>query len=135
MLTGPDLLRVIADQIEAHPEKYTQDTWGSFGNEEVALPFLKVAERMAINDCGTQGCIAGWAAAFNVMDPVIRKWLSDDNNNMTYLGAELLCISESEASSLFDLTWKPAQGLTVSDALRRIADGASVDEVSFGECF
>lgn len=131
MLTGPDLFRVIADQLEAHPEKYDQGTWGVDDTKEISEhDFFTVAERMAVNGCGTRGCIAGWAAAFNITAPQVAEPIRSGVYDISKIAAELLELPQSQANELFDEHWKPRRDLTVSEALRKLANGATVDSVS-----
>jgi hypothetical protein len=46
------------------------------------------------------------------------------------MGAAALGLTSDEGRVLFNQAWAPASGLTVPDALRRLADGASLLGVS-----
>jgi len=96
-----ELLRKIADQIEQHPESYDQ---GCFWNP--------------VRECG---CIAGWAWKLRRKSRWRASCTEPLSVSLGIDGPELL---------LFEDFWRPRKGLTVSDALRMIADGASVAEVS-----
>lgn len=98
-----EMFRRIADQIEKEPEKYNQRTYGW--------------------SCGSPRCIAGWALVFSGKQPsgVLRP---------AQKAAEILGINDREMRTLFIESWTPIRGLAVPDALRQIADGASVASVS-----
>ena len=104
------LMLRVADEIEQHPEQYNQKDW--------KVPWVG-------GGCLTAYCIGGWAchltsnaepAAGVEVEPVARR---------------LLGLSYDEADRLFDACWEPREGLSVSDALREIAGGASVEFVSW----
>ena len=44
---------------------------------------------------------------------------------------QLLELSENEAEVLFSGGWKPNEDLTVPEALRKIADGIPIEELSY----
>jgi hypothetical protein len=88
-----DLMLQIREQITAHPETHSQDTFG-----------------MA-SECGTTHCMAGWAC---VLSGVKLEWLRDDDcqvlnvaitekgrRSIDHTAAELLGLTPVEASGLF----------------------------------
>lgn len=96
MITGKELAQKILDQITAHPETHSQDTWRSEDGE-----------------CGTTYCIAGWAVALNAElgepllsgDAVTRARLARElGTPVTHwgaLGRELLGLDDEVAEDLF----------------------------------
>lgn len=130
MITGSDLFRAIADQIEAHPETYDQSVWGEVDDNDFSqlFDFLTAAEHMAVGSCDTRGCTAGWAIALNIQDPQVRISMSD--RSITAMAADLLEIDSRTAMILFMEDWEPAAGMTVPEALRELANGATIHEVT-----
>lgn len=100
------MLRV-ADAIEQHPEQYDQSDWKTK------------------QSCGTNSyCVAGWAQ--HLCFP--RQEFSEVTTPLC--AAKLLALTEDEAVALFSATWEPHEGLSVPDALREIAGGATIEDVS-----
>lgn len=128
-----DLFFAVADQIEAHPGAYDQETYG---------------ERF---DCGTRACIAGWAVLLN-QNPAWEVWWKtyDYGGGLEYelsvrrastateihvheAAQEMLGLTAGEASRLFAGGWMPPAGSfsepnDVAEALRHIGKGGPVDE-------
>lgn len=108
-----DLFRRVADRIERDPESYDQRTW------------------VRIGECGTVACIGGHALleAGGAADRTSsRGWAECHALVRTLLG-----LTDRE-SILFHAKWRPAPGMTVPVALRRLADGwplAAVTETCF----
>lgn len=98
-----EMFRRIADQIEKEPERYDQNIYGW--------------------NCDSPHCIAGWALVFSGKQ-------HSDVLRPSQKAAEILGINDREMRTLFIESWTPIRGLTVPDALRQIADGASVASVS-----
>lgn len=94
--------------------------------------------------CGTAFCISGWAlhlSGWGVnwnIEPGESIWWpewTDPSGERHYPdfsaeGARALGLYRNEAAELFAASWQPREGLSVPDALRALADGASVEEVS-----
>lgn len=100
-MVNSELFRKIADKIEAEPKLYRQSR-----------------KEVIIRGCGTAHCIGGWACALT-------------NNEISLMRAgKLLGLKNWDQYRIFDAFWKPRPDLTVPQALRMIADGASVSEVS-----
>jgi len=133
MITGTQLLEAIADHIEAHPEAYDQGSWcyttGSMASSENKLDIL---DKMGLNDCNTRGCIAGWAVALNIHTKEVRDVLDKgvglfDLGNMAQ---NLLGLDQLEAETLFHEAWEPAIDMDVPEALRLLAKGVDISEVT-----
>ena len=112
------LFREIADKIEDHPELYDQ------------------ADYEAQKDCGTAHCIGGWACELRRDD---LQWITNSyygQEDVSPLagffeaGSNLLGLTGKETMILFDAGWTPREGLTVPAALRAIADGAEIADVT-----
>jgi hypothetical protein len=108
-MVNSELFRKIADRIEAEPKIYSQEA--------------------AIVENGLEGpcyCIGGLALLLSGHD--LRSGTIGDYGNDN--SARRLLGYPNGGPSIFDGGWKPREGLTVPQALRLIADGASVSEVS-----
>lgn len=121
MERNAELIRQVADAIEAHPEQYDQCHY--------------------VPDCGTTACIAGWAAVIALHHGVLVGAGGDDAvmhaQPDRLLGLSYIESWGQDASAgkarvlgLFNVAWRPHDGLSVPDALRKIADGASIEDVS-----
>ena len=117
MERNEQLFRDVADAIEQHPEQYDQ---GVIEGETA---------------CGTAYCIAGWAAFLRLG----HAW------QVTQVYCDLLGLDFREAwgyvkrtdtggervvPGLFSSEWRPHDGLSVPDALRKIGEGAAIEDVS-----
>jgi hypothetical protein len=96
------LLLKIATQIENHPKTYNQEVFGY--------------------ECSSAHCIAGWAC--QITDGYLVRGRTHKR------ARKLLGLSEIDADRLFSAVWVPKPGLTPAQALRNLAEGATVDEVS-----
>lgn len=109
MTVNAEMLRRIADEIEAHPENYDQAHY---------------------RGCGTKCCIAGHAIRmlgreFANWSPFVLK----GGGNVWDVAREALGLRGfCEADVLFHADWKPRG--TVADALRAIANGTDVELVT-----
>ena len=131
-----DLFYRIADQIEKEPTSYDQGFWCVTQAEYIEeLRFevefgdatqekLDRALDVPASECGTVACVAGWACFLTSGSTMVPL------DGWTRSARELLGLSSQEADLLFCDTWKPRPGLTVPEALRKLGDGASVEEVS-----
>lgn len=134
-LEGPDLIRAVADAIEADPESYEQDTFGEK------------------TKCGTAFCICGQAswllgrARFYLNSKNVWRFGTEAGelhfpNGEVYTIGNLMGISRDDADCLFDMFWIPREPMTVPEALRSLADGTSVQDITdvghyasfFGDC-
>lgn len=130
-MTAPDLvpaklLYEVAEMVEAYPESYNQMVWVQDAAEESDVSWDQVAlvELVQNPSCGTTACIAGWVVAIATAQGA-RLGLDPGRQAASILG-----LADDDARLLFDAAWKPRSDLTVPDALRAIADGATVDEVT-----
>jgi hypothetical protein len=132
-----DMLRRVASAIDQNPDNYNQSLWlddeNGLGTETDSL--LRLSEGV----CGTQGCIAGWAVAIRYAsvdpedpgDDFRDRWLATPAFEQA--ASQIFDLPIAEADMLFDPMWRPRSDLTVSDALRTLADGAHVIDVSSRE--
>lgn len=103
----------IAERIEEKPELYNQ-----------ALISCRT-------ECGTAYCIGGWAMFLSYGETYCALISEPDESLGEIKSArELLGLDFDSADMLFVGSWKPRPGLTVPEALREIANGKSVSEVS-----
>lgn len=58
-LTGRELADLIADHIEAFPEEYDQEVWGS--PSSWGVPSAAVGDVLEGGKCNSPACVAGWA--------------------------------------------------------------------------
>lgn len=105
-----DLFRQIADRIEDNPNRYDQREWRT----QVDHP------------CKTAYCIGGHALAIRGLFEESLLGL----NSPRPMPAGLLGLDEDEDEVLFAMSWGPREGLSVPDALRCLAEGAEISEVS-----
>src|SRR5688572_2759026 len=124
MTRNKELFYRIADQVERHPETYDQSVYGE------------------VTPCGTSHCIAGHAAAMSGCRPTVFldgsllpngcvvTDAAGKKRDVDLVAAELLGIEHGEASWLFSPAWEPPPEMTVPEALRRLGDGAPINEVT-----
>lgn len=115
-MVNSELFRKIADRIETEPETYNQGNWAR--------------RDPLISDAEPEG-----ACIFCIAEQIIGFEHHADTQKMGHVGyqeitAEALGLSDEDATKLYHADWKPREGLTVPQALRMIADGATVSEVS-----
>lgn len=115
-----ELFLAVAAVIEEKPNRYRQDVW--------------YARR---DRCGTTACIAGWAAAIAIKNGDVNRarkaWddpTSEDFFDPQDVAGKALGLTDDEREKLFDGSWKPHDGLSVPDALRKIGEGAEIEDVS-----
>lgn len=96
-----DLLRRVADRIEGDPDSYDQAAW------------------VRIGECGWVACIGGHA----VIEAGEMDWESIIGWAEFHAIASCLLGLEDCESILFHAGWQPVNGMSVPDALRRLADG------------
>ena len=107
-----DLFFEVAEAIEKHPQRYDQRS--CYGN----------------NECGTTACIAGWTLALTEHQGDLTAADRAYDSEIFSPAGDALGLSEYEAEHLFDAWWKPHDGLSVPDALRKIGEGAEIEDVS-----
>jgi hypothetical protein len=114
-MRNEQLFRDVADAIEAEPERYDQAEW----------------ERET--ECGTTRCIAGWAAWLGARVSFLQwqkgrhpEWVPFFSDGVE----SLLGLTAEEGDDLFHTSWRPHDGLFVPDALRKIGEGAAIEDVS-----
>lgn len=112
-----DLFFAVAEAIEDDPRRYCQDSW---------------YDRR--RGCGTTACIAGWAAAIVAkagdLNRARRAWDDDPLFLASDIAQDALGLTDDEAYDLFNATWQPHDGLSVPDALRKIGEGAEIEDVT-----
>ena len=104
--TSRDRLLAIADKIEAHPELWDQGTWTGAGVN--AGP----SDEAGHHECGTPGCVAGWAVRFTPPDQVVRTTWPE-------AGEAALDLSTELAEMLFSASYRPPD---LPAVLRTLAD-------------
>ena len=133
-----DRMLAVADYIEAHPDHYNQLHWEQASHA---------------SDCGTTWCIAGVAIHLEHPEQEKVKELVHREREASYQGVDyvnvsdyaagLLGLTEDQAVFLFAALWIPhgghyprdvlydpvIQAKAVAEALRGVADGASVYDV------
>lgn len=117
------LLRKVGDVIAAEPHRYDQAEW--FNDE---------------NECGTTACVAGWAVLLHDGDVPRDPHGYVHEHRIDELAQDYLGLDDYTAEELFGGLWHPAgyrpfysrrrQARLVRDALYRLADGASICEVT-----
>lgn len=107
-------LLMVADIIEAQPQRYRQDNWWSDGAFGLPLPDPStVYGRALADDCNTYACIAGWAVALTPRPKRVTSWQE--------AGARALGLAAALANFLFSAHFE-APAAMVADMLRRMAD-------------
>lgn len=116
------LLRKVGDYIAAEPHRYRQGEW--YDEDE----------------CGTTACVAGWTVVLHDGDVPRTECGTPYDPGIDRYAQEYLGIDDETAEELFNPCWRPAgyrhnhsharDAELVRDALYRLADGASIGEVS-----
>lgn len=109
-MRNQELFNKIADQIEAHPESHDQLDWG--------------------NSCGTEHCIAGWAAHLSGWRPTVGRdfvgWdhvtKGQDSGYIWEVASDLLGVGDRERL-LFYERWTSED---VPASLRSFGAGAEI---------
>lgn len=117
--SGPEVLRAVADVIDAEPKRYFQGNWKTVGVD---------------HPCGSAFCVSGWAVALELGEDMLN--VNGHVSGMGHagvVGADLLGLDYTTAYHLFNEEWKPKDGMSVPEALRRLADGEALDVLSAGE--
>lgn len=150
------LLHRVAFQIEKHPEKYDQTTWGKLGESDSLGRRFSETDTVA-NFCGTHACIAGWAAVLELntavtaierqrvrggydplpLEDAVSQAVRDVTGySQTIMGyaQQALGLTTDEANVLFAGEWRPNEdeGYDVPRALRELAEGADIGDVTQG---
>lgn len=109
------LFRQIADVIEHHPDNYSQGCWFEMAGQDTCgtenVPTINPDDFK----CTARCCIAGWAVA---LTPVEQR---PDVPFLPGAARILLGLSHDDSDLLFSGYFSPV-GMSVSDALRKIAD-------------
>lgn len=116
-----ELLRKVADAIEANPDHYYQGSWCENDNTEEVdytdVPFVADPK----NHCGTQACVAGWAV--QLTPPENRP----DEIDIADAAQTLLGLTDDEAEMLFSGGCDPNIGMPA--LLRALANGSDLEAV------
>lgn len=130
------LLYEVADYIEAHPESHDQFSW-FYVDPARDVNYGAVRQLSELWDCGTRACIAGWGCLLNgdkvILDAYGNHVEPKEGGNREHVAErarELFDLDDDESDVLFDGDWCPSGELTVSEALRAIADGADPRDVT-----
>ena len=117
-----DLLRRIADAIEAEPHRFDFSDWYHWSTAPDDAEVLNEAEAFARGECGTTACIAGWAVYLKGETP--KYWAVE------HRAQALLDLTTDEAKTLFFAPsdfWASGSDISAAEAartLRGLADGA-----------
>lgn len=134
------MLRKVGDWIAENPEKYNQDVWIHSQDLEDSSESYSL-EKISLFKCGTTACVAGtaaflWGDFVSFCGTYQMKTTAGQRLLIKDAAQEALGLEESETWMLFDAIWQPAGDesvplhLRVRDALYKLADGASIEEVS-----
>lgn len=134
-----EALNRLANYIARHPERYNQGRWGW-----TAIPDAADRERVNVKECGSTQCIAGHAARQAGWTPLVV--IDGDSLDIDWESVRLpgqrvfrhvsavarkeLGLTPRESAILFAGGWKPSEGRTVQWALRQLAKGASIEDVT-----
>ena len=127
-MRNAELINKVADAIEAHPDRYDQEVWTSDGRWK----------SLDVHTCGTAFCIAGWAVAVDHWET--GAWGRVHSDETDQVARQLMGLTPREGHFLFGPEWLPNADMAeldephlrakhVANALRDIADGASVYDV------
>lgn len=123
-MRNAQLFNELADHFESAPETWDQESWGY------------------TTDCGAFACIAGWACILTDGERCFRRPLPDEVEKDPDLrmclvasvaplrAGGLLGLDHFEADVLFAGNWTPHPDLGLPGALRALAEGALVLDVS-----
>lgn len=137
-------LRDIATMIDTDPARYNQLFIASVPTGiDLEVPAMGKRDEPW---CKSAFCIAGWNQVLAHFGENDTLWIEPDvyNHFDGWLGASFdtptidvladarreMGLTSSEASLLFGEDWTPRSGLTVGEALRLIAEGSSVADVT-----
>lgn len=154
MARNKELFYKVAAHLEKFPESYYQGEWGVGGLKLNGVVEPVQAEKLPKaleGDCDSYGCIAGhtamlagfvpwdarvhktkkftyyfgdWSVVIDPKDPKGKR------HHSARVAAKALGLSTKSAEVLFHESWRPKEGMSVSDALRAIGDGKSVKSVT-----
>jgi hypothetical protein len=137
------MIRDVATAIDTEPERYNQWVFaGLMTDRAVLAPFDEIIYPTDDNWCLTAFCIAGWNWMLHHFGEDDGLVLTEEERGVIHAiasNATGTMLSDT-AMDDFDLTaeedmlffgnWRPKDGMTVGDALRAIAGGAHVFDVS-----
>jgi len=156
MKRNAKLFYKIADEIESERNyNYNQTAWATFkgfvGRKKDVSKMRAGDTLPAETACRTAFCVAGHAVIqsgkavqrlivcdpdFNEVGVEFRHARSGRHMGIfrvPQIARVELGLNHEEADILFDEFWKPKSNVSVSDALRAIGDGATVDSVTRGD--
>lgn len=115
-----ELFRDVAQYIRDNPEEYDQNFWSYYDEDS----------------CGTYRCILG--TGIHLRGIAKQCFDLSEGGEVTFKigylpfvdGAHLFGISPTEANFLFHGAWRPAHGLSVPEALEKLAAGAHLKDVT-----
>lgn len=142
-----ELFHAIATAMREEPEHYNQRVWGVEASD------------FTWHTCGTAHCVAGFAVTLSGFRAVGRDWSNLIDNSSWFArfthgvpieptARHLLGLTDAEANILFATKWLPfnttyvqshsltyyhskALTLRVADMMDKLAEGASVDSVTY----
>lgn len=164
-MINTELFMKVAEQIEKEPDSYDQYVWVDPTDEmcgtkaciaghalllsgEATLvcgsycgkPYVTIAMKQTLEEAGYEETVP-WKMGNTIFElPFVHTDLTldhsvDGENPFIEEAARILGLGYDEAAILFSSYWMPAAGLTVSEALVKIANGAKVDSVTHEEFF
>jgi hypothetical protein len=135
-----EALNRLANYIAHHPERYDQTQWGWKTD-----PTADKTASVSVRECGSNQCLAGHAARQSGWTPYVtpiasggifvdwekvRKPGQRVFREVSSVARKELGLTPRESAILFAGGWAPANGQTVQWALRQLAKGASIEDVS-----
>ena len=128
---------------------YDQKVWGMIPSNTFWRTEQKVSEIVSRVDseeilegsCNTAFCIAGTSAVLSVDKIQMRKVVNEPfemlsvivdgkSENVSDYACEQMGLSSQEAGVLFDSRWLPKEGVSPGEALRMLAEGHRLSEIS-----
>ncbi len=97
-MTTSERLLAVADLIEAHPERWDQQTWADTSDDTPESPTGQVGRGP---ECGTTACVAGWAVRLSPSE------LIDGELDWEGAGAVALGLSPDLAKAIFAGSYAP----------------------------
>jgi hypothetical protein len=135
----------VVTAVELEPDRYRQEWWASMPLDMVQ-PDWDTHTAIEPQQCGTAFCLAGWNHVLHhgVDDWLELGYLSDEN---FLAGWQQLnwstCAADLEMETIIDFEvpavdgallissmWEPKEGMTVGEALRALAAGATVRDIT-----
>lgn len=94
-----DRLLLVADIIEAEPQKWHQDTFLEVPGSDEPSPW-QVVSKYEIK-CGTTACVAGWGVLTSPVDLIAEVPVEGDDEDWDRAGAKVFGFTEELAARVF----------------------------------